>query len=190
MSERPVEFWTVLSDQLTSEGHPLGEYVALALKYEKQKPPDSKHRRMRTLAREFEARFPTRTMKFDLWSRWGLRVHFKEVRAVLANAEELSRTRMPLFIDVGDGTRSTQECVFDAKFEHLAWMEGTYSVTNQNHSPGMDEEYHHWRDVKVWRVADRELVLELGRGERWDRLEFREDGLYAIESGRAVLLRT
>lgn len=142
VNERPTAEWLVIADQLSSENHPLGEYIVLALKYENGPVPALKKRRMRKLARLFEGLFAP-GVTFVSWHRWGLTLNFQDAESVLFQAAELRRLKVPLFIEVGDSSRSVERCYFDADFTHLAWMESSYTVESQNFSPGMDETYSH-----------------------------------------------
>jgi uncharacterized protein (TIGR02996 family) len=180
--------WLVLADRLTEEDNPLGELISLRLKYEKLPPPETKKRRLRKLMRAWQARFAP-LGKLEGWYRTRLVLSFKTVADVLAQARELSRIGLNLWLEVHPNRYSAAEpCVFDATFTRLAWLRRSYTISNQNHSPGMDEEYDYASEVKVWRVADGAVVFERISGARWDRLEFRADGLYAIEAGRAERL--
>lgn len=177
--------WLVIADRLTEEGNPLGEYIVLTLKYEKRTVPELKKRRLRKLGRDWQARYVP-PAKFEFWYRSGLTLTFKNTEDILSYAAELRRIGLPLMLEVDLGRYSAPDrCFFDADFKRLAWMHSSVTVENQNHSPGMDEEWHHSRHVKVWRVADGALLLERHVGGSWARLEFRADGLHAIEGGRA-----
>jgi uncharacterized protein (TIGR02996 family) len=180
--------WLVIADRLTEENNPLGEYITLTLKYQDCAMPESKKRRVRKLGREWQAtRAPW--AKFVSWYRWGLTLGFRDTETILSHAAELRQIELPLVLEVTiDSYSAPDVCFFDTTFTRLASMHSSLTVENQNFSPGMDEEYSHSRHVKVWRVADRAVLLDRIFEAEWRRLEFRDDGLYALEAERAVHL--
>jgi hypothetical protein len=177
--------WLVIADRLTEENNPLGEYIVLTLKYQGRSTPRLKARRLRQLSRDWQARYAPGA-KLVSWYRWGLTLNFTRTEEILAHADVLRRIGLPLVLEVGsDKYNKPDACFFDADFTRLAAMHHSMTVENQNFSPGMDEEYHHFRDVKVWRVADRAVLYDRGFEASWSRLEFRADGLYGVEGDRA-----
>jgi len=174
--------WLVIADRFTEAGNPLGEYIVLELRHGEDMPV-RETRRQRQLVREWNSSFAPWS-KFVAWSTARLTLRFKDSATVLAHARELKDLAVPLELEIGDGSRSLQRCVFDEGFTRLAWTEETSSVENQNHSPGMDETWHHWTAVKVWRVADG-VLLYAGGVEGRARVELRPDGVWALENGRA-----
>jgi uncharacterized protein (TIGR02996 family) len=47
--------WLVIADRLIEGNNPLGEYIVLTLKYQDRATPESKKRRLRKLARDWQA---------------------------------------------------------------------------------------------------------------------------------------
>lgn len=180
--------WLVMADRLAEEGDPLGEYIALSLKYQDRALPEAKKRRLRKLGREWQARSaPWAT--FVSWGRWGIWLRVASSDDLLAYADELRRLRLPLRLEVEYDKRTAPDaCVFDEGFTRLAWMRSSTTVENANFSPGMDEDWHYFCDVKVWRVADRAVLFERSFEASFSRLEFRAGGLFGIDGESAVQL--
>jgi hypothetical protein len=120
------------------------------------------------------------------WHRTALTLTFKATKDVLALADELRGLEMPLSIQVEVGKYDAADrCFFDAEFARLASMRWSMTVTNINHSPGMDEDTSYSTHLEVWRVSDRSLLFTRILDGNRSRLEFRGDVLYAIDGDRA-----
>lgn len=178
--------WLVIADRLMEAANPLGEFIVLTMKHEGVALPEGKRRRLRKLAREWEAQFASKLVG---WHRTAVTLTFANVEALRSKAEALRPLGVPLSLEVDRGRYDTAlRCWFDRDFTRLATVARDMSISNVNHSPGMDEEKSYSSEVTVLRVAD---GTELSRHfcEGWVSLEFRADGLYALEGGRAELLR-
>lgn len=178
--------WLVIADRLTEAGNPLGEFIMLTMKHQGVAAPDGARRRLRKLAREWKAKFASKLVG---WHRTAVSLTFAELEGLFASAEALRPLGVPLSLEVDRGRYDTSlRCYFDHDFTRLATVRRDMSITNINHSPGMDEDKSYSSEVTVWRVADR-AQLSAHSCEGWVGIEFRADGLYALEGGRAQLLR-
>ncbi|MFT3708372.1 MAG: hypothetical protein QM817_12030 [Archangium sp.] len=178
--------WLVIADRLTEAGNPLGEFIVLTLKYENAaKTPELKKRRLRKLAREFEAQF---SAKLLAWHRSSVTLSFAKLEGLLKKATALRELGVPLSLELDRGKYdSADRCWFDAGFTRLASVRHEMTITNINHSPGMDEDKSYSSEVKIYDVATRAQTAR-HFCDGWVRLEFRSDGLYAIDGERVEKL--
>jgi hypothetical protein len=115
------------------------------------------------------------------WWNIGLVLSVRDLESVFAHVGELRAIGLPLVVEVSRGRDAPDVCTFDDAFSRIAWMRKWQTVENGSWGPGLGEEWHHFRDVIVWRAADRaELFARRGIEAEWIAVEFRGDGLYAI----------
>lgn len=179
--------WLVIADRLTEAGNPLGEFIVLTLKYEKAASiPELKKRRLRKLAREFEATFGAKLLS---WHRSAVTLSFAKIEGLLAIANKLRDLGVPLSLEIDRGKYdSADRCWFNEGFTRLASVRHDMTITNINHSPGMDEDKSYSSEVTIWDVAQRKK-LDRNFLDGWVHLELRADGLYAIDGARSERLK-
>ncbi len=170
--------WRAVADALAAERHPLGEYLALSLRL--RCGDSAVVARLEAVARAWRARHAPWARLFAWWDI-GLVLTVRDLESAYAHVDDLRAIGLPLVLEIPRGREASDVCTFDDAFTRLAWMRKSTTVENASFGPGLDEEVHHWRDVVVWRVADRaELFGARGVEAGWIAVEVRGDSVYAL----------
>jgi len=173
--------WLLVAHALAAERNPLGEYIELTIRF--RRGDFSVLERSEALAREWRRRFGSWARIFAWWNI-GLVLTVRDLESVFAHIDDLRAIGLPLVVEISRGSDAPDVCTFDEAFTRIAWMRKQRTVENASWGPGLGEETHHFRDVIVWRVADRaELFVRRGIGAEWIAVELRRNGLYAIGAG-------
>lgn len=115
------------------------------------------------------------------WWRIGLVLTVRDLETVFAHVEDLRAIGLPLVLEIDRKHDASDVCTFDEAFTRLAWLRKEQTVENASWGPGLGEEKHHFRDVVVWRVADRaKLFARRGIEAEWHTLELRGDWVYGL----------
>jgi len=170
--------WLAVADALAAEKNPLGEYIALSLRL--RRGDSSVVARMNAVARAWRTRYAPWTRLFAWWNI-GLVLTMRDLESVYAHIDDLRAIGLPLVLEISRGRDAPDVCTFDDAFTRIAWMRKRTTVENASWGPGLGEDVYHWRDVIVWRVADRaELFSARGIEAGWIAVELRGNGVYAI----------
>lgn len=174
--------WLLVADALAAEKNPLGEYIALTIR-----GGDPAGKRTAAIARAWRRKYAP-WARIVVWWRIGLVLAMRDLDSVFAHIEDLRAIGLPLIVELPRGSNAPDVCTFDDAFTRVAWTRSEQTVTNASWGPGLDEEKHDWRDVVVWRVADRaEIFARRGVAADWMAVELRGDALYAMGGDHELL---